>query len=73
MTPNTRNACKIKIYSTKHTNNTSIHFQQSNIFVKFKTPYLKKRVQKDQRFMLICMALFIFCIFCILVYNLFVQ
>ena len=50
---------KTFIYSPKHTRHTNTFF---NMFVnKLKTPYFRKlEVQTHQRFMLICIALFLF-------------
>ena len=58
MSLNVIETLKTSIYNLKHLQNTKIHFQFSK---SFKHPYSPKlEVQKHQRFMLICMALFLF-------------
>ena len=58
------NALKITTYSTKHTNNTKIHFQKSENPPKLKFHTFKKKERRNYPgFMLICRAIFIFCIF----------
>ena len=37
MTPNPINALKTTIYDTKHTKNTKVYFQKSNLFKKQKS------------------------------------
>ena len=65
MTQNPINAIIITIYNKRHTNNTKIHFPtiQKNRKTKI---HISAKNQNDQRFMLICMGLFIICIICII-------
>ena len=65
MTRNPTNTLKITIYNT---NTPTIHkyiSQVPNCSKVFKINIPKKEKRNDQRFMMICMALFILSIFCI--------
>ena len=44
MTPNPINAFEITIHNTKHTNNTQIHFERSNMFESFENPYFQQKI-----------------------------
>ena len=57
LTQNLIETFKTSIYSTKHTNNTKLHFRHSHICFAKMHILQKLDVQKHQRFVLICMVL----------------
>ena len=67
MTQNPIEILKASIYTSKHPQNTKIHFKFSELS---KSMFPPKYVQNNQRFMLICMALFIICICLYILYML---
>ena len=68
-----RNTQNINIYAkTPKALEFMIKFTENINVLKIHFSFQKNQVQNDQRYMLICMALFIFCIFYIILYILYI-